>query len=134
MFRKPVIGIDFDGTVVDHRYPDIGAEVPGAVKWMRKFAKAGAMLILWTMRDGHDLEDAVDWFKMRKIKLYGVNMNPTQSGWTKSQKAYCQIYIDDASACVPLHENPRCGGRPYVDWDVVGPWVMEQIERKVVRV
>ena len=44
------IAIDFDGTIVDHRFPEIGKPVPGAFEWMKKFKEAGAKLILWTMR------------------------------------------------------------------------------------
>jgi len=46
-----IIAIDFDGTIVDHRYPDVGEPCPGSFEWMRKFQAAGAKLILWTMRD-----------------------------------------------------------------------------------
>jgi len=44
------ICIDFDGTIVDHRFPEIGPPVPGAVEWMLRFQEAGAKLILFTMR------------------------------------------------------------------------------------
>jgi hypothetical protein len=133
MFRT-AIGVDFDGTVVDHKYPDTGEDVPGAVHWMRKFAEAGASIILWTMRSGVELHEACEWFAQRGIPLYGVNENPTQKGWTSSPKAYCQVFIDDAAACCPLKENPRMGGRPYVDWDIVGPWVMKQLSERAVRI
>ena len=44
------IAVDFDGTIVDHVFPEIGAAVPGAFKWLKRFKEAGATLILWTMR------------------------------------------------------------------------------------
>ena len=129
------IAIDFDGTIVDHRYPDIGAEVPGAVRWMKEWAAAGAKLLLWTMRsDGRSdgtgpvLADAVAFCRERGVEFSGVNANPTQT-WSTSPKAYAHVYVDDAAFGCPLRTNPRAGGRPFVDWDVVGPAVLALIEQ-----
>lgn len=131
---KIKIAVDFDGTIVDHRYPDIGAPVPGAVEWLKKFTDAGAKLILFTMRSdstvsGNVLTHAVDYCKKQGIELYGVNENPDQFRWTLSPKVYANVYIDDAALGCPLRENPRMGGRPFVDWDVVGPKLMEMLEK-----
>lgn len=129
-----IAGIDFDGTLVDHRFPDIGEDVPGAFPWLRRYQAAGAKLVLWTMRsDGRPdgtspLADAVVHCRARGIEFWGVNQNHEQRSWTLSPKVYAHVYIDDAAACCPLRQNPRVGGRPFVDWDVVGPAVMAQIE------
>ena len=127
------IGIDFDGTIVEHCYPEIGKPVPGAFKWMKEFQAAGAKLILWTMRsddpkNGNTLTDAVEFCRKHGIEFFGVNINPTQHTWTSSRKAYCHVYIDDAAFGCPLKESPRMGGRPMVDWDSVGPAVMKMLE------
>lgn len=126
------IAVDFDGTCVDHKFPEMGIDIPGAVTWLKTFVDFGALLILWTMRsDSEDtsctyLADAVKWFADHEIPLYGVNNNPSQC-WSTSPKAYANVYIDDAAACCPLRNNPRVGGRPYVNWDAVGPAVLYQI-------
>ncbi len=44
------VAIDFDGTIVEHKFPEVGKPVPGAIEWMKKWQDAGAQLILWTMR------------------------------------------------------------------------------------
>jgi hypothetical protein len=124
-----IVAIDFDGTIVDHRYPAVGGPVPGALQWMKRFQSLGAKLVLWTMRsggrtDGTDpLKDAVDYCRESGVEFWGVNENPEQHDWTASPKAYAHVYVDDAAACCPLRDNPRAGGRPYVDWDAVGPAV-----------
>lgn len=128
-----IIAVDFDGTLADHRYPDIGAEVPGAFKWLKAFVEHGARLILWTMRadcndDGNVLSDAVAWCKERGVTFWAINENPEQIDWSGSPKAYAQLYIDDAAFGCPLRENPRMGGRPFVDWEVVGPAVLEMLK------
>src|ERR1700683_3136093 len=95
------IAVDFDGTCVDHRYPEVGADVPGAVHYLRAFAAEGAKLILWTMRSGDrpddtdPLADAIRWFADRDIPLFAVNANPDQAAWTSAPKADAHIYMDD---------------------------------------
>lgn len=123
------IAVDFDGTIADHRYPDIGKAVPGAFHWLTRWQEAGAGLILWTMRsdgpDGPTLTEAIEFCMSHGIKFDHVNEHPVT--WTTSAKAYAHIYIDDAAFGCPLRENPRMGGRPFVDWDVVGPAVLSRI-------
>lgn len=108
-----VICVDFDGTCVEHDYPEIGKDI-GAVPVLRDLVKGGHQLILWTMRSGTELEDAVEWFKFNAIPLYGVQRNPEQEAWTTSPKAYAQMYIDDAALGCPLIRDDAW--RPYVDW------------------
>jgi hypothetical protein len=127
------IAVDFDGTIVDHRFPDIGKPVPGAFKWMKKLQAAGAHLILWTMRSdgqkhGDVLTQAVEFCRSHGIEFWGVNGNPDQARWTGSPKCYAQAYVDDANAGCPLRDNPRMGGRPYVDWDAIGPKLLETVQ------
>jgi len=127
------IAIDFDGTIVTHEFPNVGDVNPGAFSWMKKFQEAGARLILWTMRsDGQEsgpvLSDAVEHCRKNGVEFFGVNSNPEQSEWTTSPKAYAQLYIDDAAFGCPLRENPKAGGRPMVDWSIVGPAVMRMLD------
>ncbi len=128
-----IIAVDFDGTIADHRFPEIGAPVPGAFEWLLRFQKAGAKLILWTMRsDGQEsgevLTQAEAFCLDNGLAFWGVNKNPEQKKWTQSPKVYAQLYIDDAAFGCPLLPNPEDGARPYVDWDAVGPRVMALIE------
>jgi hypothetical protein len=121
-----IIAIDFDGTIVDHQYPDIGDEVPGAIETIKALALAGHQLILYTMRSDKPeakeftLTAAIEFCQWRGVIFNAVNVNPQQKEWTASPKVYAQIYIDDAALGCPIRENPRMGGRPYVDWHAVG--------------
>jgi len=125
------ICIDFDGTCVTHEFPKIGKDI-GAVPVLKKLIASGHNLILFTMRSdvenvesddygihkqpGNYLSDAANWFKNNDIPLYGININPTQHTWTKSKKAYGQLYIDDAALGCPLIFDPKISSRPFVDW------------------
>lgn len=121
-----IIAIDFDGTIVEHRFPDIGKPVPGAIETMRECVALGAKLILWTMRSdaekterGTVLSDAVDMLRSHGIELFGVNRNP-ETDWSDSPKAYAHVYVDDAALGCPLIPDSR-GKRPMVDWSRVRP-------------
>lgn len=125
-----IIGIDFDGTIVEHEYPNVGKPHPTVFFWLKKFQEEGAKLILWTMRSndekfGMKLDDAVEICKKNGIEFYGLNTNPTQFSWTRSNKAYAHVYIDDAAFGCPLLQIE--GKRPIVDWDTVGPKVLQMI-------
>ena len=134
-----VICVDFDGTIAEHEFPDIGAPVPGAFEWMKKWQEAGAKLVLWTMRsdgrtadgskeNGPVLTDAVEFCRKNGVEFWGVNRNPEQGGWTQSPKAYGNLYVDDAAFGCPLRQSRKMGNRPMVDWSVVGPAVLAMIQ------
>lgn len=114
-----IIGIDFDGTCVSHEFPYVGKDI-GSVPVLKKLVDSGHRLILWTMRSnnhkGNFLQDAVIWFSENEIPLYGIQINPTQSSWTSSPKAYCEMYIDDAALGCPLKYDSNISSRDFVDW------------------
>lgn len=116
-----VIAVDFDGTCVRHEYPKVGSDI-GAVPVLKRLIAEGHNLILYTMRSGSELTDAVNWFKVNEIPLYGIQYNPDQAKWTSSNKCYAQLYIDDAALGAPLKldKDPDIeDSRPYIDWQSV---------------
>jgi len=127
--RKPtmIIAVDFDGTIVDHDYPRIGAPNPLAIECMASWQKQGCRLILWTMRSGPTLDDAVGYLRENGILLWGVNQNPGQADWSQSPKAYAQLYVDDAALGAPLFHPPGFK-RPAVDWRFVAPRVQDMLD------
>lgn len=102
-----IIGIDFDGTCVTDLFPYVGDNI-GVASVLRKLADKN-LLILYTVRDGKYLQDAVDWFKYNHINLYSVNYNPEPV--SSSPKLYCDYYIDDRNIGTPLTD------KGYVDWN-----------------
>ena len=125
------IAIDFDGTIVEHKFPEIGRAVEGAIWWMKIWKDAGAKIILWTMRsDGAApyLTDAVAYCAQHGVEFDDVNEGIGDRDWTSSPKAYANIYVDDAAFGCPLRESAEMGARPMVDWSIVGPAVCSQLE------
>jgi len=118
------IAIDFDGTCVSHEYPKIGKDI-GAVPVLKRLMESGNQLILFTMRSGKELQEAVDWFADNGLILYGIGYNPTQKEWTESNKCYAQLYIDDAALGCPLIYS-SLEERPFVDWESVKMILIEK--------
>jgi hydroxymethylpyrimidine pyrophosphatase-like HAD family hydrolase len=91
------IAVDFDGTIVEHAYPDIGKEKLFAFRTLKELEKMGVRLILWTFRSGKELEDAVEYCRNNGIEFYAVNKNYPEEIFdeTISRKIDADIYIDD---------------------------------------
>lgn len=92
-----IIAVDFDGTIVEHKYPKIGRELPFATDALKTLQKKGFRLILWTFRAGQELEDAVAFCRERGVEFYAVNKNFPEEKWSpgQSRKILADIYIDD---------------------------------------
>lgn len=92
-----VIAIDFDGTIVEHRYPFIGRIRPFAFQTMEALKIKGHRLILWTHRSGPKLEEAVKFCRNHGLEFYAVNKNYPEEEWDEndSRKILADIYIDD---------------------------------------
>ena len=94
-----VISVDFDGTIVEHRYPSIGKELPFAIDTLRKLAEEGHRLILWTVREGQYLDDAVEFCRSRGLEFYAVNRDYPEEEKEHNQhftrKLKADLWIDD---------------------------------------
>ena len=120
-----IFAVDFDGTIVKHRYPEIGPPAPNAIHVLKKIQQNGHQIILHTMRSGKRLEEAVAYVKSSGIELYGVNENPEQKTWTDSPKPYAHIYIDDSALGCPLQLDDE---GPYVDWEKIDSFMEHLIK------
>lgn len=91
------IAIDFDGTIVEHKYPEIGKVRPFAFQTLKMLEAKGHQLILWTYRSGRYLDEAVEFCRENGIEFYAVNANYPDEIFdeTKSRKIDCDFYVDD---------------------------------------
>ena len=105
------IAVDFDGTIVENRYPEIGRERPFAVETLRMLAAEGHQLVLWSCREGQLLDEALEWCRKRELEFWAVNRDypeetqQTNPHWTRKLKA--DLFIDDRNV----------GGLP--DWGAI---------------
>jgi len=94
---KLIIAVDFDGTIVEDEYPDIGKPRIFAFETLKKLQENGHRLILWTYRSGIRLNEAVAFCKKNGIEFYAVNKSfeEEQFDYSKSRKIYADLFIDD---------------------------------------
>lgn len=111
------IAVDFDGTIVEHRYPKIGEEIPFATETLKILAQERHKLILWTVREGELLEEAIEWCRQRGVFFYSANKDypeeeKSHNGFSRKLKA--DLFIDDRNL----------GGLP--DWGTIYQMIHEQ--------
>ena len=106
-----IIAVDFDGTIVEHRYPAIGKERLFAIETLKRLNNDGHKLILWTVREGRLLEEAVEFCRERGVEFYAVNRDYPEEEKEKnshfSRKLKADVWIDDRNV----------GGLP--DWGTI---------------
>lgn len=93
------IAVDFDGTIVTHEYPKIGEELPFATETLKMLIKEHHKLILWTVREGALLDEAVNWCRERGVEFYAINKDypEEKQEWNNhfSRKLKVDMWIDD---------------------------------------
>lgn len=114
-----LIAVDFDGTIVRHKYPAIGAEIPFAIETLKKLAAEKHKLILWSVREGKLLDEAVEFCRQRGLEFYAINRDypEEEKGQNNhySRKLKVDLFIDDRNL----------GGLP--DWGTI----YEMVTRKL---
>lgn len=68
-----VIAVDFDGTIVENKYPEIGQERPFAIETLKMLIRDRHQLVLWTCREGELLDNALQWCRERGVEFYAAN-------------------------------------------------------------
>jgi hydroxymethylpyrimidine pyrophosphatase-like HAD family hydrolase len=97
-FSKPLtIAVDFDGTIVEDAYPNIGKPRLFAFETLKALRDDGHRLILWTYRHGKSLNEAVEFCKKNDIEFYAINNSYPDEVYDKSssRKILADYYIDD---------------------------------------
>lgn len=107
-----IIAVDFDGTIVEHRYPQIGKELPFAIATLKQLQAERHLLILWSVREGELLEEAIEFCRQRGLEFYAVNANhPDEQAGSHvahpCRKPKADLFIDDRNV----------GGLP--DWGAI---------------
>ena len=95
--NSKVIAVDFDGTIVEHKHPAIGKEMLFAFATLKQLQIKGHKLILWTIRTGPLLDEAVEFCRKNGVEFYAVNKNYPEEIITENtpRKLNVDIFIDD---------------------------------------
>lgn len=103
------IAVDFDGTIVEHKYPKIGDEIPFATDTLKMLIADRHKLILWTVREGKLLEEAVEWCRKRGVEFYAVNREYPEE--TRKNNQYFSRKLSEVDVWI---DDRNIGGLP--DW------------------
>lgn len=93
--------IDFDGTIVRNKFPDIGENIPEVVEFIKKVQARGDKWVLWTCRDGENLRKAVDHCHKNGLIPDAINDNLPETierVGRNTRKIMADVYIDDHNA------------------------------------
>lgn len=93
-----IIAVDFDGTICENRYPEIGKENEDVIHYLILMKKLDYKLILWTCRVGERLKEAVSWCEERGLTFDAVNENLPEiieAFGGDTRKIYADLYLDD---------------------------------------
>ena len=96
-----IFAIDFDGTIVENKFPLVGDIKPNTLKFIQMLEANGHKWILWTMREGERLYDALEFLAMHNLHPNAVNDNLKELKdvyKNNPRKVYADCYIDDHNA------------------------------------
>lgn len=105
--KNKIIAVDFDGTLCEDKFPDIGADRTEVIEKLKKEQAAGARTILWTCRRGERLIKAIYWCLDRGITFDAVNDNLNaviDNFGGDTRKIYADEYWDD-KAVLPFERE-----------------------------
>lgn len=103
-----IIAVDFDGTIVEHKYPHIGKPIPFAFDTLKQLQNENHTLLLWTVREGELLQEAIKYCAENGLYFFAHNANfPEEDRSTSPRKLKADLFIDDRNF----------GGLP--DWHLI---------------
>jgi len=93
-----IIAVDFDGTLCEACFPEIGRPNLELIRKLKTNRMNGDKLILWTCRTDKDLTDALAWCNSFGLNFDAINENLPEilalyGG--DSRKIFADLYIDD---------------------------------------
>lgn len=111
-----IIAVDFDGTIVEHAYPAIGKPIPFALDTLKQLQQDRHQLLLWTVREGALLQEAIDYCQSNGLYFYAHNANfPEEERSGAARKLKADLFIDDRNF----------GGLPH--WGIIYQTIRKEI-------
>jgi len=117
LFEQFIVAIDYDKTLAQTTYPDVGALYPSAKEVINKWVNQGIYIIIWTCRTGESalkaesslLENGLFFHKFNDhhpngLLHYGSEIQMEQKLY--SRKVWSHVLIDDTSIDWVLNGHP----------------------------
>ena len=96
--RSKIIAVDFDGTLCENKWPDIGRPNTELISYLKEQQKSGSKIILWTCRSRRSLKEAIKWCKEQGLIFDAINRNlkgVIKGFGSDTRKIFANEYIDD---------------------------------------
>jgi len=90
-----IFAVDFDGTIVDHEFPEIGDERPFAIDTLKALQAQGHKIVIWTCRGEPYITPLIEWLEARGFKPDAINSNVIDVTGYADPKIVADVYIDD---------------------------------------
>ena len=97
-----IIAVDFDGTLCENKWPDIGEANQELITDLIERQNEGDKIVLWTCRSGDKLVDAILWCHAAGLEFDAVNENLPEmiaEFGEDCRKIFAHEYIDDRMCC-----------------------------------
>lgn len=98
-----IIAVDFDGTLCENKWPEIGQENREMLAVIQLLRQLGTLVILWSCREGEDLELALEWCEAHGLQFDAINDNCPciieHFQWN-TRKIHADEYWDDRAVTV----------------------------------
>ena len=120
--KKLVIAIDFDGTIVTNKYPDIGYLKRNAKEVINELFDAGHDIIINSCRQGREEREMVEFLIDNEIKFNAVNENlcyRIEEYGNDCRKIGADVYIDDKAYPCNI-----------MNWIDIGRFIIHKANRK----
>lgn len=122
-----IIAVDFDGVLCENNFPEIGKPNYAMITLVQHLIDDGHEVILWTTRNGKELEKAVEWCEYRGLHFCAVN-EPAPSNEleyrnkydSQSRKIYADVYIDDHNLDYVVNAK---------NWTVIRGTMIKQVQK-----
>lgn len=117
--KPKIIAVDFDGTIVTNKFPEIGELIPETVNALKIEKAQGARLILWTCRRAERLTTAVGWCAEHGIYFDAVNENLPdiiEAFGGDTRKIFANEYWDDKAVVMPPSQKLKAAGQYAADY------------------
>lgn len=101
--KQNIIAVDFDGTLCENKWPEIGMPNEELIKYLKKRQANGEKLILWTSRNEEQIKEAVEWCKKHGLVFDAVNDNLpeiVEAFGGNCRKIFANEYIDDRNRSI----------------------------------
>lgn len=102
--ESKIIAVDFDGTLCENKWPEIGEANKEMITYLKDRQANGDKLILWTCRVDDMLKNAIDWSAEQGLIFDAINKNLPEivvSFGTDTRKIFANEYVDDRNAWLP---------------------------------